>query len=67
VSPLSPAGFGFRLPFLVGGRLAVDALPFGGLPAMHLPQAIGILAVALVPANRMRDLTTPLSQTGPRA
>ena len=38
-------------------------LPLGSLPAPHEPQAFRVLAVALVPAAGLIDVTAPLAQT----
>jgi hypothetical protein len=47
--------------------LAMPRLPLGGLPAVDLPKAFGVLAVALVPTPRLVRASALFVQAGPRA
>jgi hypothetical protein len=58
----------FRLGVLRFGRivLAPPGLPPRRLPAPHLPQAFGILAVTLIPTPRLVLAPTAFAQANPR-
>jgi hypothetical protein len=56
---LSMSGFGL-------GGLAMLGLPSCRLPLADLPEALRLLAVALVPAPRLVLAATPFAQAGPR-
>ena len=49
------------------GGLATLGLPPRRLPATHLPQAVRLLAVTLVPTPRLVRAAAPFAQTDPRA
>jgi hypothetical protein len=44
--------------------LAMYALAFGGLPTSDEPQALGILAIALIPATRLKARAASLAKAG---
>jgi hypothetical protein len=65
-APLSKVGatlpFRRRVRFANLGQAASPLLTFGGLPTANFFQALGFLAVPLVPAVRLIDLTAPFAQ-----
>ena len=54
----SSLAFGLGVLLTLLGRLATSSLPFGRLPTPNFSQAVGLLAVALVPAAGLKTVAT---------
>jgi hypothetical protein len=62
----SSLAFGLSVLLALMGRLTTTTLPFRRLPTPNFSQAVGVLAVALVPAARLKTVATVFTQTKPR-
>ena len=62
---LTAGVFGLSVLDFGGGVLASSGLSAGGLPAMELAAAFGVLAVALVPASWLIAVPTAMAQADP--
>ena len=67
LGPLAARSFHLGMLGFDRGGLATFGLPLRRQPAVELPQAFRILAVALVPALRLVLATAPFAQADPRA
>jgi hypothetical protein len=67
LGPLAARALSLGVPGFGEGVLALFGLPPCRLPAADLPQAFGLLAVALVPTPRLILAPAPFAKAGPRA